>query len=427
MRLTAAEIATRAGGEVVAGDPDVVVTSWGFDSRALAPGACFVALPDHRDGHDFVSDAFRAGAHAALVERSVPFSSRPGHPHALVQVPNVLRGLQDVAPVGAPGARRPRRRRRHRVDRQDVDEGSAGRRAASRRCLREPGVVQQRVRAPDHVAQRAGAGARRRRGDGGAVPRRRRVPVRDRPAAVRRRHQRRPRARRASRRRPRASPRVLAELVEAVPAHGAVVLNADDRWTPWLRDRSAAPVETVGFARRRHAPDHGCRGRRRPASRRSRSEAAGSGSGCAARTRCPTPRWRAVAANVAHGVPFADERGAHRRRARVALAHGARRDPRRTRRPQRLVQRESDVDGRGVARARRISASTAAASRCSATCASSVRTARRAHAPIGRLAPRPRHRHRHRRRHGRRARSRTRRPARPSTCTPSPTPTARWR
>ena len=55
--MTAAEIATSAGGTIIAGAPDVTITSWGFDSRALAPGACFVALKDHRDGHDFVGDA----------------------------------------------------------------------------------------------------------------------------------------------------------------------------------------------------------------------------------------------------------------------------------------------------------------------------------------------------------------------------------
>ena len=71
MRLTAAEIAKRAGGVVVSGDPEVLVTSWGFDSRALLPGACFVALRDHRDGHDFVAAGFRAGAHVALIDREV--------------------------------------------------------------------------------------------------------------------------------------------------------------------------------------------------------------------------------------------------------------------------------------------------------------------------------------------------------------------
>ena len=43
------------------------------DSRKAAAGALFVALPgEHLDGHDFVEDAFRRGAVAAIVERPVP-------------------------------------------------------------------------------------------------------------------------------------------------------------------------------------------------------------------------------------------------------------------------------------------------------------------------------------------------------------------
>jgi UDP-N-acetylmuramoyl-tripeptide--D-alanyl-D-alanine ligase len=90
--MTASEIAARAGGAVI-GAGDARATSWAFDSRALEPGACFVALHDHRDGHDFVADAFASGATVALVERelSVPTGC------ALVRVPNALAALQAVA------------------------------------------------------------------------------------------------------------------------------------------------------------------------------------------------------------------------------------------------------------------------------------------------------------------------------------------
>ena len=40
-----------------------------IDTRTLEPGDLFVALRDKRDGHDFVADAFRNGAAAALVSR----------------------------------------------------------------------------------------------------------------------------------------------------------------------------------------------------------------------------------------------------------------------------------------------------------------------------------------------------------------------
>ena len=43
------------------------------DSRAVAPGSLFVAVPGlHADGHDFAAAASRAGASAALVDRALP-------------------------------------------------------------------------------------------------------------------------------------------------------------------------------------------------------------------------------------------------------------------------------------------------------------------------------------------------------------------
>jgi UDP-N-acetylmuramoyl-tripeptide--D-alanyl-D-alanine ligase len=93
---TADEIARAAGGAVVAGSPDAVVTSWAFDSRALEPGACFVALRGERDGGDFVADAFGAGASVALVSRpSAPIVPPVGA--AVVEVDDALVGLQAVA------------------------------------------------------------------------------------------------------------------------------------------------------------------------------------------------------------------------------------------------------------------------------------------------------------------------------------------
>jgi UDP-N-acetylmuramoyl-tripeptide--D-alanyl-D-alanine ligase len=71
MRLTAAEVAAMGAGTVVAGDPNTSFEWFTNDSRVLTadapPGACFVALRDSRDGHDFVESAFLAGAVGALV------------------------------------------------------------------------------------------------------------------------------------------------------------------------------------------------------------------------------------------------------------------------------------------------------------------------------------------------------------------------
>ncbi|MDQ1459669.1 MAG: UDP-N-acetylmuramoyl-tripeptide--D-alanyl-D-alanine ligase [Actinomycetota bacterium] len=95
-RLTAREIAHRALGRLV-GDETSLVDSWAFDSRALAPGACFVALRDARDGHDFVEAAFDAGATVALVDDDFAPPRRLDPGHALVHVGDPLGALQEVA------------------------------------------------------------------------------------------------------------------------------------------------------------------------------------------------------------------------------------------------------------------------------------------------------------------------------------------
>jgi UDP-N-acetylmuramoyl-tripeptide--D-alanyl-D-alanine ligase len=71
MRLTVGEVAGAAGGEVLAGDPTLALGSASVDSRRIEPGALFVALRAERDGHDFATAAVAAGAAAVLVERPV--------------------------------------------------------------------------------------------------------------------------------------------------------------------------------------------------------------------------------------------------------------------------------------------------------------------------------------------------------------------
>jgi UDP-N-acetylmuramoyl-tripeptide--D-alanyl-D-alanine ligase len=96
MVMTAADIARRCGGRVE-GDPISQVDSWAFDSRTLDPGACFVALRDVRDGHDFVAAAFDAGARVAIVDRDLTSSALlTTSGHALVHVDDTLKALQDV-------------------------------------------------------------------------------------------------------------------------------------------------------------------------------------------------------------------------------------------------------------------------------------------------------------------------------------------
>jgi UDP-N-acetylmuramoyl-tripeptide--D-alanyl-D-alanine ligase len=94
--LSARDIAIATGGDVVAGDPDARCASFAIDSRVLAPGACFVALVAARDGHDYVHDAFAAGATVALVGRELS-GVMPGAGQAVVQVADPLSALQQLA------------------------------------------------------------------------------------------------------------------------------------------------------------------------------------------------------------------------------------------------------------------------------------------------------------------------------------------
>ncbi|MGH2520530.1 MAG: Mur ligase family protein, partial [Chloroflexota bacterium] len=65
---------------VLPGAPAIEFSSVSYDSRAVQPGAVFVAIPrvpldkpagNHRDGHDYVAGALAAGAVAAVVEHPV--------------------------------------------------------------------------------------------------------------------------------------------------------------------------------------------------------------------------------------------------------------------------------------------------------------------------------------------------------------------
>ena len=71
-------------------------SSAAVDSRHVVPGCCFVALPGERDdGHRYVAEAVRAGAAVALVSR--PVELPPGSDAAVVQVPDPLTALQEMA------------------------------------------------------------------------------------------------------------------------------------------------------------------------------------------------------------------------------------------------------------------------------------------------------------------------------------------
>ncbi len=101
-RLTIGEVIgilhpLRGGGSIDARDPVGPVTT---DSREVVPGGVFVALAGERvDGADFVEEAIRKGAQAAIVSeegaRKVPPGILAGHPVFVVRSP--VEALGDLA------------------------------------------------------------------------------------------------------------------------------------------------------------------------------------------------------------------------------------------------------------------------------------------------------------------------------------------
>jgi UDP-N-acetylmuramoyl-tripeptide--D-alanyl-D-alanine ligase len=94
--LTAAEIVEATGGELVAGSAHALASSFVIDSRVLEPGGCFVALRAERDGHEFVADAFLRGATVALVSQPVDVAL-PAPASAVVRVADPFAALADLA------------------------------------------------------------------------------------------------------------------------------------------------------------------------------------------------------------------------------------------------------------------------------------------------------------------------------------------
>ncbi|MDQ1509997.1 MAG: UDP-N-acetylmuramoyl-tripeptide--D-alanyl-D-alanine ligase [Actinomycetota bacterium] len=235
---TADEIARAAGGSVVAGSKDAAVTSWAFDSRALERGACFVAVRGDRDGGDFVADAFDAGAHVALVSRPSPPIVPPAGA-AVVEVDDSLLGLQAVA----------RADRRARSELRVVGvTGSTGKTStkdllaamlAPLGCYASPashnnefGLPITLLNAPADVSVVVAEMGERFAGDIAALCEiaRPETGVVTNVGLAHAEHLGGPEG----------AARVLGELIDALPAGGLAVLNADDEWTPSLLERATS-------------------------------------------------------------------------------------------------------------------------------------------------------------------------------------------
>jgi UDP-N-acetylmuramoyl-tripeptide--D-alanyl-D-alanine ligase len=110
--FTLEQLLAATSGRVIQGTPgkDERFSGGAFDSRIVQRGEVFFALRDQRDGHEFVEDAFRRGARAAVVERAVPAPddallievSQPLH--ALRRLAEALRDAYPIPAVGITGS-----------------------------------------------------------------------------------------------------------------------------------------------------------------------------------------------------------------------------------------------------------------------------------------------------------------------------------
>ncbi len=96
MFRTVATLAEAAGGEILSGDPGAQVRAISTDTRQIAPGDCFIALPgENHDGHAFVSDALGKGAGAVIVSGPIVFTRDTSA--AVIRVGDTLYALGELA------------------------------------------------------------------------------------------------------------------------------------------------------------------------------------------------------------------------------------------------------------------------------------------------------------------------------------------
>ena len=95
------DLATRAGGRLLAGNPALPIRGVAADTRAVLPGDLFVAIRGERiDAHALLPQAFAAGAVAVLVDREAGDQYRLSEVPAgagIVLVPSVLPALGRLA------------------------------------------------------------------------------------------------------------------------------------------------------------------------------------------------------------------------------------------------------------------------------------------------------------------------------------------
>ncbi len=78
MRFTAKDLTGPLRGEIVTGDPDAVLDGVSIDSRTIAEGNLFVPLVAERDGHRYVPGAVESGAAGYLTAQGAVECTAPG-------------------------------------------------------------------------------------------------------------------------------------------------------------------------------------------------------------------------------------------------------------------------------------------------------------------------------------------------------------
>jgi UDP-N-acetylmuramoyl-tripeptide--D-alanyl-D-alanine ligase len=240
--LTLKEIAEVTGGRLVEADPDAVVAGVQVDSRKVAAGELFVALPGSRtDGSLFAAAAAEAGAAATLAQEGTVFAGPrvevPDPLAALAALGTAVRDRSAAAVVAVTGSN-------GKTTTKDLLAAVLGTRlrtVANQASFNnevglpltlariepdtEAVVVEMGARGPGHIA----ALARLARPLVGVV-----LNVGESHLGMF-----------GSRE---AIAKAKGELVEALPAEGTAVLNADDPQVAAMADRTVAQVVSFGRA-----------------------------------------------------------------------------------------------------------------------------------------------------------------------------------
>jgi UDP-N-acetylmuramoyl-tripeptide--D-alanyl-D-alanine ligase len=238
--FTLKEVAEATGGRLAGADPDAVVTGVQVDSRKVGPGELFVALPGGRtDGSLFATAAAQAGAAAAMAKEGMVFAGprvEVADPlAALATLGTAVRDRSAATVVGVTGSNGKTTTkdllaavlatRLRTVANQASFNNEVGLPLTLTRIDPDTQavVVEMGARGPGHIA----ALARLARPGVGVV-----LNVGESHLGMF-----------GSRE---AIAKAKGELVEALPAEGTAVLNADDPQVAAMADRTVARVVTFG-------------------------------------------------------------------------------------------------------------------------------------------------------------------------------------